>query len=67
MRKIGQNLAKILGTSLTTRFQQLITQEELAQNRYIFSSAQQFIRQSRRFVGYVCVDEDNDIIQLSPD
>jgi hypothetical protein len=27
--KISQNLAKILGTSLKTGFQQLITQEEL--------------------------------------
>jgi hypothetical protein len=31
--EIGKNLAKIVGTSLTTRFQQLITQEELAKSR----------------------------------
>jgi hypothetical protein len=29
MLKISQNLAKFLGTSLKTRIQQLITQEEL--------------------------------------
>jgi hypothetical protein len=39
----------------------------LAQNRYIFSSVQQFIRQSRRFIGYAYVDECDEIIQLSPD
>jgi hypothetical protein len=36
MWKISQNLAKFLGTSLKTRIQQLITQEELEKPRLPF-------------------------------